>query len=222
MRQVQATTPTPSTPRAPAIGVPQSRTELDALVMSRSELRDQLSAATQRRAELVVQNRMARGSDQELTARIAEIDARSSRIERQIQAADDAIAQAIANGIVTSNANEAVVTVPPPVPSDRIGLDRLIAFNWAGFALLGAAIWLMLRRRVRGTSAPALADQSRRLEQLQQAVDTMAVEVERISEGQRYVTKLLNERLQPAVGAGEAQPVPARRAESIPVRDSER
>ncbi|HEX6069772.1 MAG TPA: hypothetical protein VFZ18_08100, partial [Longimicrobiaceae bacterium] len=33
-----------------------------------------------------------------------------------------------------------------------------------------------------------------RLDQLQTAMDTMAVEVERISEGQRYVTKLMAEK----------------------------
>lgn len=33
----------------------------------------------------------------------------------------------------------------------------------------------------------------RRFDQLQQSVDVIALEVERISEGQRYVTKILNE-----------------------------
>ncbi len=39
--------------------------------------------------------------------------------------------------------------------------------------------------------APELAE---RLERMEQAIDTIAVEVERISEGQRFTTKLLAER----------------------------
>ena len=43
----------------------------------------------------------------------------------------------------------------------------------------------------------------RRLEQLQQSVEAMAIEVERISEGQRFVTKLMSEREEkPALGSG--------------------
>lgn len=44
-------------------------------------------------------------------------------------------------------------------------------------------------------------DVSARLERMEQAIDTIAVEVERISEGQRFTTKLLSDR--------EAQAVPA-------------
>jgi hypothetical protein len=37
-------------------------------------------------------------------------------------------------------------------------------------------------------------DLTARLERIEQAVDSVAIEVERISEGQRFTTKLLNER----------------------------
>ena len=45
----------------------------------------------------------------------------------------------------------------------------------------------------------------RRLEQLQQTVEAMSVEVERISEGQRFVTKIMSERDKQALGAGRAR-----------------
>jgi hypothetical protein len=38
-----------------------------------------------------------------------------------------------------------------------------------------------------------------RLERMEMAIDSIAVEVERISEGQRFTTKLLSERQQPQV-----------------------
>ena len=45
-----------------------------------------------------------------------------------------------------------------------------------------------------------------RLGQLQQAVDTIAIEVERLSEGQRFTTKLLAE------GTTDIAPIPAKHA----------
>ncbi len=46
----------------------------------------------------------------------------------------------------------------------------------------------------KGPSTRELDDVRQRLEQLQQSMDSVAVEVERISEGQRFTTKLLAER----------------------------
>ena len=46
-----------------------------------------------------------------------------------------------------------------------------------------------------------------RLERMEQAIDSIAVEVERISEGQRFTTKLLSERAAtPSAGPGSAPP----------------
>jgi len=42
----------------------------------------------------------------------------------------------------------------------------------------------------------------RRLDQLQASVEAMAIEVERISEGQRFVTKIMAERERDALGSG--------------------
>jgi hypothetical protein len=41
---------------------------------------------------------------------------------------------------------------------------------------------------------PASPETDHRLERIEQAIDAMAVEVERISEGQRFMTRLLSER----------------------------
>ena len=53
-----------------------------------------------------------------------------------------------------------------------------------------------------GTRIPT--EVTARLERMEQAIDSIAVEVERISEGQRFTTKLLSERTAPPpVGPGE-------------------
>jgi hypothetical protein len=49
------------------------------------------------------------------------------------------------------------------------------------------------------------SDVSARLERMEQAIDSIAVEVERISEGQRFTTKLLAER-SGAPGGGDVSP----------------
>jgi hypothetical protein len=52
------------------------------------------------------------------------------------------------------------------------------------------------KRILRGTprATPVPSDVTMRLERIEQAVDTIAIEVERISEGQRFVTRLMAER----------------------------
>ena len=45
-----------------------------------------------------------------------------------------------------------------------------------------------------------------RLERMEQAIDSIAVEVERISEGQRFTTKRLSERAASSSGPGGAAP----------------
>jgi hypothetical protein len=55
----------------------------------------------------------------------------------------------------------------------------------------------LVRRWDRKSIEPASsADTAARLERIENAIDAMAVEVERISEGQRFVTRLMSEQAQ--------------------------
>jgi hypothetical protein len=56
------------------------------------------------------------------------------------------------------------------------------------------------------TNAHVPLEVTARLERMEQAIDSIAVEVERISEGQRFTTKLLSERTAQSPGAGGAPP----------------
>jgi hypothetical protein len=58
-----------------------------------------------------------------------------------------------------------------------------------------------------GDPARVPNDVSARLERMEQAIDSIAVEVERISEGQRFTTKLLAERSGAPVGGDISPPV---------------
>jgi hypothetical protein len=80
------------------------------------------------------------------------------------------------------------------------------------FAITGWMLktYLSHRENMTGLSMTKrdLATSDQRLARVEQAVEAIAIEVERISEGQRYVTKLLSERAQPLL---EGVPVPAGR-----------
>ena len=71
-------------------------------------------------------------------------------------------------------------------------------------------IWLRHVEKMKGLSneKPDRSVGDARLERLEQAVESIAIEIERVSEGQRFVTKLMSEKAQPILG--EAVPVRAR------------
>jgi hypothetical protein len=54
--------------------------------------------------------------------------------------------------------------------------------------------YLAAKRQAHGLPRGASAATDERLARIEQAIDAMAIEVERISEGQRFVTKLLADR----------------------------
>ena len=73
---------------------------------------------------------------------------------------------------------------------------------------LGRAIFR--RANKPGVPPQVLTETAQRLEHLESAVDAIAIEIERISEGQRFVTKLLSEgQPTPMIGSGAATPVRA-------------
>ena len=64
-------------------------------------------------------------------------------------------------------------------------------------ALTGVGVlahWIVERTNRLSRTLPRQTVDNDRLQRLEQAVDTIAVEVERLGEGQRFVTKLLMER----------------------------
>lgn len=76
-----------------------------------------------------------------------------------------------------------------------------------GVGALGTLAWAYVERLKvkRGRSAPPeLQSIDERLSRMENAIDTMALEVERIAEGQRFTTKLLSDKA--GVPSGPALP----------------
>jgi hypothetical protein len=69
-----------------------------------------------------------------------------------------------------------------------------------------------LKRSNRAAAPPAIFNETaQRLERVEAAVETIALEIERISEGQRFVTKLLSEsQPAPMLNAGQRSAEPVR------------
>lgn len=85
----------------------------------------------------------------------------------------------------------------------------ILAISIVPITAIGWPIARAYARRVEqeSTRAHIPTEVTARLERMEQAIDSIAVEVERISEGQRFTTKLLSERTSaPAGGAGVAPP----------------
>jgi hypothetical protein len=75
--------------------------------------------------------------------------------------------------------------------------------------------FLDYRERMRALEKPKSGGSAsdERLARVEQAVESIAIEIERVSEGQRFVTKLLNEKAQP-MAIDVAKPVPVRRVDT--------
>ena len=92
---------------------------------------------------------------------------------------------------------------PPPGPSDPfLGPEQITMISLGGIVLMLPLVLVLARRLwVRSPRREMLdLEQSPRLQRIEQAVEAIAVEVERIGEAQRFTTKLLADR-QPAAPA---------------------
>jgi len=188
---------------------------IKALDLQRSELDKQLMSLTIRRDLLNQQLANADGPGQaQLHAEIKAVGDRSAQVMKQLAAVDDAVNKALADAaagkaVEAQGGGRTVISFPPPASNDIPAFaQRAGILSVAVIAIIAVvAVATRLRRPVfRGT---ALSDSDvARLERLQQAVDVIAVEVERISESQRYLTK--------AIGAGPAVPVGAPERERAP------
>ena len=99
-----------------------------------------------------------------------------------------------------------VVQVSPDIPPEVVPIVAIIFGSIAMMVIVTPivrGIMKFIERRMDRSlvHGPAVAQQ---LAQLQQSVDTLAIEIERISEAQRFQSKVLAERERPAIGGGES------------------
>ena len=107
--------------------------------------------------------------------------------------------------------------IPPQAVDISVAFFVMVAFIIVGLPLARAFARRMDRR---GQPAPA-SEIAPRLDRIEQAIEAIAIEVERVSEGQRYTTKAIADlRGLPASNAMGNWPAGAREAERVPVGES--
>ena len=82
-------------------------------------------------------------------------------------------------------------------PGESVGI---VAIVFGTMGAIGFPLARAFARRIEGSrsaASPISPDVSERLDLIERAVESVALEVERISEGQRFVTKLMTERPEP-------------------------
>ena len=197
------------------IAAPRNGAELDALTEKRDELREQLNSLNHQRSELADQiGRL--GPDPALRdgpiARLRAIDQRIAQVESDLSASDETIAAAKAGGVGNEEGGPTVVRIPDirvntPDPFVWRGGQQaawqegfaenahiIIPASFASLVLLGAVLYWRISRSMKNQLNKLLSMQQARLDEIQRSVDTVAVEMERVSENQRFVTKLVGEK----------------------------
>ena len=149
------------------------RNQREVLLSDRRRIREQLNGAT---------NEVDRKS---LEGRLVNTDARIVDVEKQLAAADLQVANRAAD--------PGVVIVPPsnsPDPEEIIGM----AMGFSTLILLPLSIAYARRLWRRSAAPPALPSEfNDRMSNLERGIEAVAIEVERVGEGQRFVTQLLAE-----------------------------
>ncbi|HEX7937617.1 MAG TPA: hypothetical protein VF483_01425 [Gemmatimonadaceae bacterium] len=90
-----------------------------------------------------------------------------------------------------------------PISDNTVGVIAIVSI-FVLFPIAFAFARYIWKRSVDGPSAKAMPgdDLARRMAELQQSMDSMALEIERIAEGQRFVTKLMSERPKQEIAGG--------------------
>lgn len=184
------------TTTAQTIAIPQNIQDIAGLRMRREELVDQLDRARNRRSEVIGQIQNASGIERGgLEQRLATIDQRIVQIELDIGATERALTSAPSSLLgaaaqAEQARDDAREANRPPIDEDSIMIMTFLA------AVLLLPIVIAHTRRLWKRPQPARAlppVTESRLERIEQAVESIAVEVERVSEGQRFVTRLMSE-----------------------------
>lgn len=166
--------------------IPKTEAEVQGLIKQRNELSDQLSNVTSRRRELSDEIRTAPegASRTGLEDRLRVLDQRIVQLESDLASTGRQLALVPAD--LAASAQDGLMIHQPSGGGDDFD-EGVMAGGF--FSLAGVAVILGVRRwrgrKKRGKKEPALGnDSTQRLERLEQGMESIAIEIERVSEGQ--------------------------------------
>lgn len=128
-------------------------------------------------------------------------------IGKRLEALDNNIAQyeveiaRVGRTYATKAGGESTTLPPGPIPGNYMREDdaagMAFGFSFGTMLLTFFLVRRFMRRKYGGLpqnrQQPNMIASDERLERIEQAVDTIAVEVERVSENQRFMTRLMTE-----------------------------
>jgi hypothetical protein len=170
--------------------IPTSRDEMMALTARREQLNDQLESVTDRRNNIIEQMRTVPNQAMPgLQAQLNVLEMRVMQLENDL---------ALTGREIAGASPELMSMAGMPSNEDANGsFDDGVGAGIGGTFVVMSALFFVMYRRWRKSPfsrAPRLQSaDSERLQRLEQGMDAVAIEVERISEGQRFVTKLLSD-----------------------------
>jgi hypothetical protein len=192
----------PATGEAYTITPPTTARDMQALKARREELSNQLQSVDSRRSKLMSQLKSTGDpvAVKGLEDRLALLDQRQLQLESDIQQTGQQMSSAAA-GLIASSSDAPRFAGFSQNQVMALSVLSIIFIFFPIAAGISKAFW---RRSNKPAIPPqALTETAQRLERLESSVDAIAIEVERISEGQRFVTKLLAEgQVAPALGSG--------------------
>lgn len=185
----------------------------------RRELARQLEWLEEKRGELQGQLQepgVAGANLKGLEQRIADIDSRIAAIDKQMGNTEADLSRAAAVPGAMSEEPAVIGIGRPGPPEEAYVLGGIFMF----IVLLPLSIALARRIWRRGAAAiTALPKElSTQLARLEQAVESIAIEVERIGEGQRFMSKMMAEGGARALGQGAAEPIEAKARDAVKER----
>ena len=172
--------------------VPRTAQDIAGLREQRRELSNQLISAQNRRRDVAraLENAHDPVNQNGLQGRLRVLDGRIAQLESDISETGRLITTASPGIIVQSGRRDGPFGVERGPPKSVVAMMFILFVLFPLVLVIGRA----LKRRPSVTRPDPTARESiERLARLEQAVDAIAVEVERVSEGQRFVTRLLAE-----------------------------
>jgi hypothetical protein len=186
---------------------PLTNRELDAIRERRSDISSQLTSAMDRRENMIEEMSEAPAeAKQGYLEQIQVLDQRIVAIERDMEESG----RMLRTGLITADGTTLVAPVERGFQSMSEEAQIAMGVSFSLFFLLPLAIGFtrMMWRRGKRSEARPNAEQDARMERLEQAVDAIALEIERVGESQRYQQKVLAEaNMMPAHASRSPEPV---------------
>jgi hypothetical protein len=204
---------------------------LDALAARSVDLQRQLDALRAQQGEL---RRLVQSNDQVVRAtsreQLSQVNQQMAQVRTELASVNSQFRSLTPRNIAGS--------IQPDVNRPAVNPGALAGMSVVFTLAVLMPISIAYARRIwrRGSTPNATEDTvSPRLDRMENAVDAIAIEIERISEGQRFVTKVMTERPRPnavpehadhasalgeatpflALGAGPVEPIPVAQRQAV-------